>query len=127
MRTGPKKPSRYTVEYVDKLAVSLIKWFHDDPERFWLKNFALENDMSPARLHELAKSNEKFSLALERAHAIQEGRIVEGAMTGKWNVGMSIFTLKNVAGWRDQRDVKMSGDVSIDYGHRKAKPRGVDE
>jgi len=97
------RPTKYTPEYLKALGVKLIKWI-SEPSHWWLMDFAIENDMYAQQLSELALKSEYFSLALKRAHTIQESRIVQLAMAKKIDTTMAIFALKNVAGWRDKTD-----------------------
>ena len=112
------RPKKYTQEFLKKEAELLLKWFNDDPERFWLKDFALERGYSPQRLVEFADKSEEFSEAYARAKDIQESRLVHGAMEQlvegnkvytKLNPRMVMFALKNVAGWREHQDLTVGG------------------
>ena len=97
------RPTKYTPEYLKALGDKLIKWIKE-PSHWWLMDFVIENDMWASQLTELAEKDEYFSKALKKAHTIQTSRIVQLAMAHKIDTTMAIFTLKNVAGWRDKTD-----------------------
>jgi hypothetical protein len=50
-----------------------------------------------------------FSYAYKRAKDFQEAILVEGAMAGAFQANFSIFTAKNVLGWRDKIEQELSG------------------
>lgn len=56
-----------------------------------------------------------FSNAYKRAKEFQESILVEGAMAGAFNSTFSIFTAKNVFGWKDKQEVENTGTVEINY------------
>lgn len=50
-----------------------------------------------------------FSYAYKRAKDYQESILVEGTMNGVFNAPFSIFTAKNVLGWRDKTEQEITG------------------
>ena len=111
-RTGPKGPSKWTKARLDQLAEELEVWMRK-PSNFWLGDFAVNvADCSRTYLADLAreKRSKRFSDTYKKAKSIQESKILKGGLTGKLNPTMAIFTLKNVAGWRDSRDLKIKED-----------------
>ena len=102
MKRAPKKRI-YTDEYLDKLAKNLLMWIKE-PDNYWLGKFAEDNGFSRSRLPEFAKRHEVFSSAYELAKQSQENKIVAMGMKAT-HPTFHIFTLKNVAGWRDKTDL----------------------
>lgn len=102
-KRGPKGPSAHTDSYIEDLADKLEKWI-EDPNNFWLGKFASENGLWKQRLNEFADKNTKFSDSYKRAKQIQENKLFLLGLTGKGNVTMAIFALKNVSGWRDSKE-----------------------
>ena len=89
------------------------------PARFpTLARFAAENGICRDTLHHWAtergaKGNilrPEFSDAYKRAKDLQEANLVEGAMAGAYPPAFSIFTAKNVLGWRDRQEVEHSSN-----------------
>lgn len=101
---------RYTPEVLEELADKLDVWM-DNPNNYWLGSFAAENKIHRKTLPYLVGKNEKFDAAYERAKNKQEEKLVLDGLSGKSNPSVVIFALKNVAGWRDTKDLKHSGEI----------------
>lgn len=128
------RPSLYKDEYVEKL----IKFFDVEayrempildkegntvamkaiPNKFpTLARFATILGVSRDTLHEWSSATDEdgnlkhpdFSDAYKRAKEFQEAILVEGAMAGAFQANFSIFTAKNVLGWRDKIEQEVSG------------------
>lgn len=113
---------RYTESFVNDLAKKLLEWI-EVPDNYWLGKFAQENKMHRNRFPELAKSHKVFGEAYALAKQAQENKIVEMAIKSK-NAAFHIFTLKNVADWRDKTEL----DHGIqDETLQKYKEYGVKE
>lgn len=65
------------------------------------KEFCAQRGYSAEKLAHFGKINKHMEAALKKMEYIQETKIVKGALAGKLNATFAIFTLKNVAGWRD--------------------------
>jgi hypothetical protein len=100
---------KYTKEFGDKLADKLLTWIKI-PNNFFLGSFAVQNKMHRKRFEIIKENSEKFADAYEQAQQIQEEKIALLAMQKKIDVTFAIFTLKNVAFWRDKQDVELSGE-----------------
>jgi len=110
-KRGPKGASKYTKEFIEKEAQALEKYI-EQPEPFvpFECEFAKIRGYYSELLSKWDKTNDKFSQALKKMKDVQEHRLIKGGMTEALNVTMVIFTLKNVAGWRDKKDVEHSVD-----------------
>lgn len=98
------RPKKYTDTVINDFADKLSAWWDEDPNRYWLKDFAIENGLHSQSLSEFANKSEKFSEALKRSKEIQESRLVKMGFDKSKNCTMAIFALKNVAGWRDHEN-----------------------
>ena len=116
-KRGPKAPSKYTLKFIEKERVALDRWAGEKKAtlnvNFWLGDFAVERGYCRQRLSEFAESNEKFSDTLKKAKQIQENKIVKGALLNKFNPAMAIFALKNVAGWRDKKEMEVEASKDL--------------
>jgi len=88
------------------------------PNKFpTLARFATKCGVTRDTLYEWATAEKEdgtlkhpeFSYAYKRAKEFQEAILVEGAMSGAFAANFSIFTAKNVLGWRDKVEQELSG------------------
>ena len=110
-KRGPKGPSKYTIRFIEKEAEALLHYAKASRPVPFVTEFASKRGYARQRLTEFAQASEKFSDALKRMKDIQEYKIVIGALTGKLNPTFAIFTLKNVAGWRDRKEIQPGGEM----------------
>ena len=111
VKRTPKK-RKFTPQFVKKLTKNLEAWIKRK-DSLWLGSFAVDNKIHRQRLSEIAEWDEEFKKMYELAKQVQENRIVIGAMANKLNSTMAIFTLKNVAGWRDRKEVEMEASEDL--------------
>ncbi len=98
------RPKEYTEKWIRSEAKALLR-YAKEAEIPFEKEFASKRGYSSQRISEFAKSSEEFSEALKKMKDIQEVKLVKAALAGKINVTFTIFTLKNVSGWRDVQPV----------------------
>ena len=55
----------------------------------------------------------KFAEALKEAKELEVERIRVNGSLGLYNAAFSIFTLKNIAGWRDRQELEHTGKVDL--------------
>lgn len=127
------RPSSYKDEYVDELirffdiSVYTIKTTYDKEgnektEKVLnpfptLARFATKIGVTRETLHDWATAklpngelkHPDFSYAYKRAKDYQEALLVEGAIGGMYQANFSIFTAKNVLGWRDKTEQEITG------------------
>ena len=114
-------PIKYTAEFIAKQAIQLIK-YAEDTDIPLKQGFAAQQKYPSENLSRWALKNEGLYQALKRFEDIQQEKIILAAMTNKINNTMAIFTLKNVAGWRDvqeQKDQKHGLTVQVINFDRK--------
>ena len=128
------RPSKYDPKYVEEL----IKFFDVEayrempildkegntvaikavPNKFpTLARFACKIGVTRETLWDWATATDdegnlihpEFSNAYKRAKEFQESILVAGAMAGAFQANFSIFTAKNVLGWRDKVEQELSG------------------
>ena len=103
MSWTPKKRI-YTPEYISDLTTKLKLWCEDE-SAIWLGKFASDNGIHRQRLPELAELDEDFGRQYEIAKQIQENKLFMIGIDKNFQGSMPIFALKNVAGWRDTKDI----------------------
>ena len=120
-KRGPKGPHKYSPQYVSDLA-DKIKVFLEKCESAGIfptkTRFCTENGITRETIkYFLEKTatfkSEKLSYALKLFEECQETNLVEGALSGKYQPTFSIFTAKNVLGWRDEQYIKHDGMNNI--------------
>jgi hypothetical protein len=82
-----------------------------------LARFATMIGVTRETLHDWATSKKEdgelkypdFSYAYKRTKDYQEAILVEGTMLNVFNAPFSIFTAKNVLGWRDRTEQEITG------------------
>ena len=115
------------IEYFDKVPFERVplkdkngdeKGFELVPTMFpTLARFAANIGVTRETLHDWATSKNaegelkhpEFSYAYKRAKEFQEAILVEGTMAGAFQANFSIFTAKNVLGWRDKTEQEITG------------------
>lgn len=119
------RPKKYTQEFLAKEAKALLAWMKAHEEHLWLGSFAAERGYSRQRLSEFAGKSEEFADAYSLAKTIQEAGIVQGGLGNRLNAKVVVFTLKNVAGWRDTKDLAArGGSVTIILEKEEATDNG---
>lgn len=129
-KTG--RPTKYKPEYCQKIIeffdVPLLELYKDNlgltkekPTSLkFLFEFAKSIGVNDDTLNEWSHKHVEFSAALKAVEKLRERHLVNNALEGRYNSTAFIFTMKNILGWRDKSEVEHSGDVMINYGHRKA-------
>lgn len=79
----------------------------------FIRGFAESIGVSHVTVVEWSKIHPEFSNAYNEAKELQSEHIVTCAIKGLYNAPFSIFTMKNVAGWRDSLDVKGDPDSPL--------------
>ena len=127
------RPSSYKEEYADDLiryfdtSVYTVKTTYDKDGKEkiekelnpfpTLARFATKVGVTRDTLYEWATAKNEngelkhpeFSYAYKRAKDFQEALLVEGAIGGMYQANFSIFTAKNVLGWRDKTEQEITG------------------
>ena len=85
------------------------------PQRFpWFEGFARKIGVHRNTLKNWCNEHPEFVEAYETAKDLQREFLVDIGLSGATSASFAIFTMKNVCGWRDERDLKL----------RKAKEEG---
>jgi len=101
---GMGRPIKYTDPFIEKEAEALLAYAKKATIPYEC-HFAPKRGYSSKRLSEWAARNAKVKDALEQFKDIQQYKIVFSAMSNKINPKFAYCMLKNVAGWRDRREV----------------------
>lgn len=115
---GGGAPLKYTPEIIEQIGKELIEWLNSDEKHYWLGEFANSKGLYRDKFDEWADKDEKFYHTYKLAKSIQETKLARMGIEMATNPTMTVFALKNVAGWRDEKSkVQMEkdkdGNVSI--------------
>lgn len=103
------KPSKYTEEVLDGLAISLKKWVdkcRKDDEFRLLSEWCFDNDFSPFYFKRYTEKHDSFREAYEWAKAFQEFQVAKGGLSKKFDPRFSQFFLGCQHGWRSKDDAE---------------------
>lgn len=82
--------------------------------------FAVSVGHHRGTLHRWADENPEFKDAYKVCKELQERFLMINGLNGLANSTMTVFTLKNVSGWRDKHEVEQTTTVNqrlvVDYG-----------
>ena len=90
------------------------------PQRFpWFEGFARKIGVHRNTLKNWCADHPAFDEAYETAKDLQREFLVDIGLSGATSASFAIFTMKNVCGWRDERDLKLKkakeeGDIDDD-------------
>ena len=90
------------------------------PQRFpWFEGFARKIGVHRNTLKNWCAEHPEFAEAYETAKDLQREFLVDIGLSGTTSASFAIFTMKNVCGWRDERDLKLKkakeeGDIDDD-------------
>lgn len=116
------KNHKYTEQKIAQLAEDFLAWARKNYEAkklFYFKEWCVEQHIPAEMLSRLAEKSKVFSEALQQVKDMQEVLVVKIGFSKGHNPAFAIFTLKNVAGWRDKQDVTsddkpIGGTIIID-------------
>ena len=123
----PGRPTKYKPEYcqqlIDYFSIEPLEIIREQeitdtegdkyisrrlPRRFpWLEGFARKIGVHRNTLRDWCDLHPEFAEAYETAKDLQREFIVDVALSGAAPPSFAIFTMKNVCGWRDERDLKL--------------------
>lgn len=130
----PGQPTKYKPEYcqqlIDYFSIEPLEIIREQeitdaeggkyisrrlPQRFpWFEGFARKIGVHRNTLKNWCAEHPEFAEAYDTAKDLQREFLVDIGLSGATSASFAIFTMKNVCGWRDERDLKL----------RKAKEEG---
>jgi len=109
-RHGP--PIIWTEPKAKKEIEKLIEWLHDfeKPKQIFFIRFTKDRGYYVKNLREWAKKwPETCGKLYEEAKAAQEAKLATLGLAKEYEAKTVYFALKNCSGWRDAKDVSISG------------------
>ncbi len=113
------RPTKYTPEMAQLCKDYFTTGYKERGDVWPTKaGFAVSLGITKETLIQWSKDEDKpeFSFAWKLFGETQEQNLVQGALTGQFNASFSIFTAKNVLGWRDRFDDEAKQSQIINVG-----------
>jgi hypothetical protein len=108
-RPGEGRPIKYKQEYCKQL----ITYFEEAEGFPTYAGFAVEIEVDTSTLERWADRYKEFCGAYARAKAIQEAKLVSGAMQNKYNSQFAQFFAKNNLGFRDKTEQDINATITM--------------
>jgi hypothetical protein len=112
MVTKPRKPTKYTAEFVENELLNMLEEIKADREIVLMGQLFENRDYSPQRFSEWRekfKDNKRISESLRKIKSILETRINLRGLKGEFNATMTKLNLTNNYGWRDRIENEVTG------------------
>lgn len=103
------RPREWTEGLIEQKRKALEKWI-ENPREFFFTSYLVQEGLDAKQIERFCTYSEEFRQTHARALAMQEKRIVEGAMLRKFDATFAKFLLANKAGWREKQEI--SGDAA---------------
>jgi hypothetical protein len=81
---APQAPWRWTPAKIEEMAASLLE-FMQDPQHLFYKQWCVQEGIPASHVSRFAEMSETFASALEKANDIQEVRLIERGLSGKYH------------------------------------------
>jgi hypothetical protein len=106
-----KGQDKYKPEY-DAQLINFFETKRKEHMPAWFDDFADVIGVVDDTLQHWTKSHPSFLCAYTRCKKLQEQIMADNAMTGKFEGGFTKFAMKNVVGWRDEKDLNLGGQAN---------------
>ena len=120
------RPKKYTDSWILDIAAKMLRYAKQTPLPL-KQDFAAKHRFPSEYLSRWAAKYEWFYQSLKRFEDIQQKQLIYAALSGKIDRTFTIFTLKNIAGWRDvveQQGNQTQVNIKIDGPERRNKSAG---
>lgn len=127
MTVKKKKPAKMgaPTKYKHEYCQGIIDYFTSSNNFPFFSEYSRIIEVNTDTLHEWKKVRPDFSEAYKKCKEIQKERLVRGALSNKLNPTFSIFTAKNILGWRDVKEIKQ--DIKTEHGLSPALQSMIDK
>jgi hypothetical protein len=105
------RPKIYDTAYIENEAIVFELWLSDINNVF-ANAFAVERGYDYHLLTEWSRSNKKFSSIYSRAKQMQEIRLLNGGLSGKFKEQMTKFVLVNHHNYAEKSETKVNQETS---------------
>ncbi len=102
----------WTPRRIEHFADVMVQWFEDNHTKVSLGAFCWDTKIPPSYLAQFGHKNKYFSYCLQVIKSLLESRLLEMGLAGEIDRVMAIFSLKNVAGWTDKKEISSTIDIT---------------
>ena len=85
----------------------------DDPELPFFSAYARKIEVNTDTLIEWRSVHPSFSVAYKKCKELQKEVLAKYGLNGGFNATFSVFTAKNILGWRDVQEIKQ--EIKAEY------------
>jgi len=112
--TEKKKGRRlyWTDNRINALGDLMMDWFEREHTKVSLGSFCWEHKIPPSYIGKFSRQNKYFDYCVQVIKALLETRLIEMGMAGEIDRVMAIFSLKNIAGWTDKKEISSTLEVT---------------
>lgn len=104
---APNGSWRWTPARIEELAASLLE-FMQDPQHLFYKQWCIQEGIPASHVSRFAEANETFASALEKANDIQEVRLIEHGLSGKYHHAIVKLILGSKFGYAENTALAIS-------------------
>lgn len=110
---GKKRGNSYWTEFrLNLLADEMMDWFEQNHTKVTFAAFCWDHKIPPSYITTFAKRNKYFDYCVQCVKALMESRLVEMGLSGEVDKAVSIFSLKNIAGWSDKKEINSTLEIN---------------
>ncbi len=101
----------WTTNRIHRLGELMVEWFENNHTKVSLGSFCWEHRIPREYLSKFAHKDHYFDYCLKIIKSLLESRLLEMGLAGEVDKVMAIFSLKNIAGWSDKREVSSTLEI----------------
>lgn len=102
----------WTPKRIDRFGTYMVTWFKEHGDAVSLGAFCWDNKIPKEYLSKFGKKSQYFGYCLSTVKSLLETRLLSLGLAGEIDKVMAIFSLKNVAGWRDKKEINNNIEVT---------------
>ena len=99
-------------EFIINEGNALIEWMRQ-PENIFVNRFASNRGYHSSRFNDWSKSNKDFALIYARAKELQELKLAEGGLHGKYKEQITKFVLVNHHNYREKTEQAIQQETTF--------------
>jgi len=97
---------------INALGDLLMDWFEREHTKISLGSFCWEHKIPRQYIARFAKKSPYFNYCVMVIKSLLETRLLEMGMSGEIDKVIMIFSLKNIAGWSDKKEINTTLEVT---------------